>query len=100
MLSTPLKKFAAVFGNWGRFICGEFCCFQKAEVVFRFQIDSLEKKVCLVCQGIFDIKKSAPRRDGHIIFRNHPVSPLKQVRFCNVPIYAAPVTGGGRGSLL
>jgi len=35
-----------------------------------------------------------------MIFRNHPVSPLKQVRFCNVPIYAAPVTGGGRGSLL
>ena len=31
-----------------------------------------------------------------MIFRNHPVSPLKQVRFCNVPIYAAPVTGGGR----
>ena len=35
------------------FICGEFCCLRKTEVVFRFQIDSLEKKVCLVSQGIF-----------------------------------------------
>ena len=35
-----------------------------------------------------------------MIFRNHPVSPLKQVRFCNVPAYASPVTGSLRENLL
>ncbi len=47
-----------------------------------------------------DIKKSVPFSGTDIKFRNHPVSPLKQARFCNVPAYASSVTGSTRENLL
>ena len=46
-------------------------------------------------------KKNPPRNLGRTILdRNHPVSPLKQVRKDNVPTYAIPITGNNRGNLL
>ena len=49
---------------------------------------------------MFWIKKIRPLSGTDIKFRNHPVSSLKQVRFCNVPAYASPVTGSLRENLL
>ena len=48
----------------------------------------------------FWIKKIRPLSGTDIKFRNHPVSPLKQARFCNVPAYATSVTGSTRENLL
>ena len=45
-------------------------------------------------------KKIRPLSGTDIKFRNHPVSPLKQARFCNVPAYATSVTGSTRENLL
>ena len=49
---------------------------------------------------MFWIKKIRPLSGTDIKFRNHPVSPLKQARFCNVPAYATSVTGSTRENLL
>ena len=48
----------------------------------------------------FWIKKIRPLSGTDIKFRNHPVSQLKQARFCNVPAYATSVTGSTRENLL
>ena len=48
----------------------------------------------------FWIKKIRPLSGTDLKFRNHPVSPLKQARFCNVPAYATSVTGSTRENLL